>query len=399
MNTFNNFSPLAFREKSQKATYKKWYAYGKEFALPFSTTELPPFQFTVANLPSFEPATVEVFLVNEATGTRGATGIYPKVDTMDEHNSVLYVSPGSNVYAKSIEPGVYRAEFTIPGGETYVSTPICVTEGIETNTNFVKLEYWNDEKLAYPNGFVTTGTDNDFKFQMYIPTTFFKPKYEFEEEITKRAGYKFLELQTCNKVFGFNFLAPEYICDALRLVRLSDYIRFTHDGEYYNALNFEYNPDWQDNGYLAAIECQFETDTIIQKLPSFNRRDRESFYNALLADIDTPILFSPDTVGLYYREFKQGEPTIKGKLIRELSPIDLIDENTTIAVDMGAGEARKFNLFKMLEGYISKNHDDVTEFLLSLHAGVNIGTPNASGEYPATIDRYGDAKLGSVDGG
>jgi cytoskeletal protein CcmA (bactofilin family) len=399
MNTFNNFSPLAFREKSMKATYKKWYAYGKEFALPFSTTELPPFQFTVTNLPSFDPTTVEVFLVNEATGERTGTGIKIKVDTMDEHNSVLYVSPGSNVYAKSIEPGVYRAEFTIPGGETYVSTPICVTEGIETNTNFVKLEYWNDEKLAYPNGFVTTGTDNDFKFQMYIPTTFFKPKYEFEEEITKRAGYKFLELQTCNKVFGFNFLAPEYICDALRLVRLSDYIRFTHDGEYYNALNFEYNPDWQDNGYLAAIECQFETDTIIQKLPSFNRRDRESFYNALLADIDTPILFSPDTVGLYYREFKQGEPTIKGKLIRELSPIDLIDENTTIAVDMGAGEARKFNLYRMLEGYISKNHEDVTEFLLSLRGGVNIGTPNTSGEYPASVDRDGNAKLGNVDGG
>lgn len=399
MNTFNNFSPLAFREKSMKATYKKWYAYGKEFALPFSTTELPPFQFTVANLPSFDPTTVEVSLVDEATGTRVATGIKIKVDSMDGYGSVLYVSPGSNVYAKSIEPGVYRAEFTIPGGETYVSTPICVTEGIETNTNFVKLEYWNDEKLAYPNGFVTTGTDNDFKFQMYIPTTFFKPKYEFEEEITKRAGYKFLELQTCNKVFGFNFLAPEYICDALRLVRLSDYIRFTHDGEYYNALNFEYNPDWQDNGYLAAIECQFETDTIIQKLPSFNRRDRESFYNALLADIETPILFSPDTVGLYYREFKQGEPTIKGKLIRELSPIDLIDENTTIAVDMGAGEARKFNLYRMLEGYISKNHEDVTEFLLSLRGGVNIGTPNTSGEYPASVDRDGNAKLQNIQGG
>lgn len=398
MNTFNNFSPLAFREKSMKATYKKWYAYGKEFALPFSTTELPPFQFTVTNLPSFDPTTVEVFLVHEATGVRSGTGIKIKVDTMDEHNSVLYVSPGSNVYAKSVEPGVYRAEFTIPGGETYVSTPICVTEGIETNTNFVKLEYWNDEKLAYPNGFVTTGTDNDFKFQMYIPTTFFKPKYEFEEEITKRAGYKFLELQTCNKVFGFNFLAPEYICDALRLVRLSDYIRFTHDGEYYNALNFEYNPDWQDNGYLAAIECQFETDTIIQKLPSFNRRDRESFYNALFADIDTPILFSPDVVGLYYREFKQGEPTIKGKLIRELSPIDLIDENTTIAVDMGAGEARKFNLYRMLEGYISKNHEDVTEFLLSLRGGVNIGTPNTSGEYPASVDRDGNAKLNDIQG-
>lgn len=391
MNTFNNFSPLAFREKSMKATYKKWYAYGKEFALPFSTTELPPFQFTVANLPSFDPTTVEVFLVNEATGVRGATGIKIKVDAMDGHGSVLYVSPGSNVYAKSIEPGVYRAEFAIPGGETYVSTPICVTEGIETNTNFVKLEYWNDEKLAYPNGFVTTGTDNDFKFQMYIPTTFFKPKYEFEEEITKRAGYKFLELQTCNKVFGFNFLAPEYICDALRLVRLSDYIRFTHDGEYYNALNFEYNPDWQDNGYLAAIECQFETDTIIQKLPSFNRRDRESFYNALLANIDTPIMFSPDTVGLYYKEYRETEPVVKGKLIRELSPIDLIDENTTIAVDLGTGEARKFNLYRMLQDYISKAHEDATDFLLHLRGGATFGEGITGSS--ASINAVGDAEV------
>lgn len=398
MNTFNNFSPLAFREKSMKATYKKWYAYGKEFALPFSTTELPPFQFTVSNLPTFDSATVEIFLVNESTGSRVSTGIHPKFDTMEGSDSVLYVSPGQNIYTNPVERGVYRAEFTIPEGETYVSTPICVTEDIETNPNYVKLEYWNDEKLAYPNGFITTGTDNDFKFQMYIPTTFFKPKYEFEEEMTKRAGYKFLELQTCNKVFGFSFLAPEYICDALRLVRLSDYIRFTHDGEYYNALNFEYNPDWQDNGYLAAIECQFETDTIIQKLPSFNRRDKESFYNALLADIDTPILFSPDVVGLYYREYKQGEPTIKGRLIRELSPIDLIDENTTIAVDMGVGEARKFNLYRMLEGYISKNHEDVTEFLLSLRGGVNIGTPNASGEYPASVDRDGNTKLNDIHG-
>lgn len=391
MNTFNNFSPLAFREKSMKATYKKWYAYGKEFALPFSTTELPPFQFTVANLPSFDPTTVEVFLVDEATGTRGATGIKIKVDSMDGHGSVLYVSPGSNVYAKSIEPGVYRAEFAIPGGETYVSTPICVTEGIETNTNFVKLEYWNDEKLAYPNGFVTTGTNNDFKFQMYIPTTFFKPKYEFEEEITKRAGYKFLELQTCNKVFGFNFLAPEYICDALRLVRLSDYIRFTHDGEYYNALNFEYNPDWQDNGYLAAIECQFETDTIIQKLPSFNRRDKASFYNALLANIDTPIMFSPDTVGLYYKEYRETEPVVKGKLIRELSPIDLIDENTTIAVDLGTGEARKFNLYRMLQDYISKTHEDATDFLLHLRGGATFGEGITGSA--ASINAVGDAEV------
>ncbi|ACH81942.1 tail fiber protein [Bacteroides phage B40-8] len=282
--------------------------------------------------------------------------------------------------------------------EVYISTPFCVIPGIETSSKYLLIEYWNDEKIAYPDGFITTGANNDFRYQMYVPATICKPKYEFEEELTKRAGYKFLELQTSTKVYAFTFVAPEFICDAMRLIRLSDYIRISHDGEYYNALNFEFDVDWQEQLYLAAVDCQFETDSIIQKLPSFNRRDKASFYNALLANIDTPIMFSPDTVGLYYKEYRGTEPVIKGKLIRELSPIDLIDENTTIAVDMGAGEARKFNLYRMLEGYISKNHEDVTEFLLSLRGGVNIGTPNVSGEYPASVDRYGNAKLKDIQG-
>lgn len=323
--------------------------------------------------------------------------MYVSRDDMPEHGSVLYVSPGKNSFSEALPQGTYRAEFTI-GTQVYISTPFCVIPGIETSSKYLLIEYWNDEKIAYPDGFITTGANNDFRYQMYVPATICKPKYEFEEELTKRAGYKFLELQTSTKVYAFTFVAPEFICDAMRLIRLSDYIRISHDGEYYNALNFEFDVDWQEQLYLAAVDCQFETDSIIQKLPSFNRRDKASFYNALLANIDTPIMFSPDTVGLYYKEYRETEPVIKGKLIRELSPIDLIDENTTIAVDMGAGEARKFNLYRMLEGYISKNHEDVTEFLLSLRGGVNIGTPNASGEYPASVDRYGNAKLKDVQG-
>lgn len=323
--------------------------------------------------------------------------MYVSRDDMPEHGSVLYVSPGKNSFREALPQGTYRAEFSI-GTQVYISTPFCVIPGIETSSKYLLIEYWNDEKIAYPGGFITTGANNDFRYQIYVPATICKPKYEFEEELTKRAGYKFLELQTSTKVYAFTFVAPEFICDAMRLIRLSDYIRISHDGEYYNALNFEFDVDWQEQLYLAAVDCQFETDSIIQKLPSFNRRDKASFYNALLANIDTPIMFSPDTVGLYYKEYRETEPVVKGKLIRELSPIDLIDENTTIAVDMGAGEARKFNLYRMLEGYISKNHEDVTEFLLSLRGGVNIGTPNASGEYPASVDRYGNAKLKDIQG-
>lgn len=394
MEVHNNFSPLAFRKKESKATYEKWYAFGKNYAIPASANTLTPFQFTELSIPVFDPDTIEVEAVNEETGEPTKTGVYVSFDVMPEHGGVLYVSPGKNSFREALPQGTYRARFTI-GDEVYISTPFCVIPGIETSSKYLLIEYWNDEKIAYPGGFITTGANNDFRYQMYVPATICKPKYEFEEELTKRAGYKFLELQTSTKVYAFTFVAPEFICDAMRLIRLSDYIRISHDGEYYNALNFEFDVDWQEQLYLAAVDCQFETDSIIQKLPSFNRRDKASFYNALLANIDTPIMFSPDTVGLYYKEYRETEPVVKGKLIRELSPIDLIDENTTIAVDLGTGEARKFNLYRMLQDYISKSHEDATNFLLHLRGGATFGD-DISGS-AAHINSAGDAKFNDVD--
>ena len=390
MEVHNNFSPLAFRKKESKATYEKWYAFGKNYAIPASANTLTPFQFTELNIPVFDPNTIEVEVINEETGEAKKSGVYVSFDVMPEHGGVLYVSPGKNSFREALPQGTYRARFFI-GDEVYISTPFCVIPGIETSSKYLLIEYWNDEKIAYPGGFITTGANNDFRYQMYVPATICKPKYEFEEELTKRAGYKFLELQTSTKVYAFTFVAPEFICDAMRLIRLSDYIRISHDGEYYNALNFEFDVDWQEQLYLAAVDCQFETDSIIQKLPSFNRRDKASFYNALLANIDTPIMFSPDTVGLYYKEYRETEPVVKGKLIRELSPIDLIDENTTIAVDLGTGEARKFNLYRMLQDYISKSHEDATDFLLHLRGGATFGEGITGSA--ASINAVGDAEV------
>lgn len=390
MEVHNNFSPLAFRKKESKATYEKWYAFGKNYAIPASANTLIPFQFTDVNVGEVQPDIIEVVAVNQETGEGIKTGVYVSRDDMPEHGSVLYVSPGNNSFREALPQGTYRAEFSI-GTQVYISTPFCVIPGIETSSKYLLIEYWNDEKIAYPGGFITTGANNDFRYQMYVPATICKPKYEFEEELTKRAGYKFLELQTSTKVYAFTFVAPEFICDAMRLIRLSDYIRISHDGEYYNALNFEFDVDWQEQLYLAAVECQFETDSIIQKLPSFNRRDKASFYNALLANIDTPIMFSPDTVGLYYKEYRETEPVVKGKLIRELSPIDLIDENTTIAVDLGTGEARKFNLYRILQDYISKTHEDATDFLLHLRGGATFGEGITGSA--ASINAVGDAEV------
>ena len=115
---------------------------------------------------------------------------------------------------------------------------------------------------------------------------------------------------------------------------MCDYIKITTKHDSYNALSFSYDPKWQEQGDLASVEVEFDTDCIIQKLESFNRRIKESFYNALLADIDEPILFSTDTVAQYYTEYTSVS-SINGKLIRQLEALsqkELQGDITNIAI-------------------------------------------------------------------
>ena len=94
-------------------------------------------------------------------------------------------------------------------------------------------------------------------------TTIGKPEYSYEEEATSRNGYTFVESQVCKKIYKFTVLAPEYLCDALRIVRLCNekIIRDRH--KTFTALSFSMDVKWEDQGDLASIECEFETDTVI----------------------------------------------------------------------------------------------------------------------------------------
>lgn len=125
MEVHNNFSPLAFRKKESKATYEKWYAFGKNYAIPASANTLTPFQFTELNIPVFDPDTIEVEAVNEETGELTKTGVYVSFDVMPEHGGVLYVSPGKNSFREALPQGTYRARFSI-GYEVYISTPFAL---------------------------------------------------------------------------------------------------------------------------------------------------------------------------------------------------------------------------------------------------------------------------------
>lgn len=133
--------------------------------------------------------------------------------------------------------------------------------------NYAELEYWNNYNFTMKGGIVDF-SDN-FKFKCYLPTQIGKPEYSFEEEATERMGYSYMESQVSKKIYKFTVIAPEYLCDALRLVRMCDNKQITSKGITYDMTSFNMSVNWQEQGDLAAVNCEFETDTVIANIGGY----------------------------------------------------------------------------------------------------------------------------------
>lgn len=339
----NNFNVLPFYRSIKSQIDKRWYSFGDKWPIISKSTEIIPFQIVIQkNIASVST----LHIVNCNTGADTNLGIKPIIITRDGY-SIIMLHSGINTLTEELSEGLYYIYFTADSATMYSE----IFSAIHSMDNYTKISYWNAESLYYKGGEICY--DNDFKYEMYIATTIGKPEYEFEEELTERAGYKFLESQISNKLYKFAFIATEPICDAMRLIRLSDYIQIESRGENYNALSFSYDVDWETQGNLASVEVEFTIDTIIQKLPSFNRRQRENFYNALLADRNEAILFDEQVVALYTDKFANANSSnlINGKLIRELDEYksEEFEKPLFIAVDTLTGEAKKLNLKEAIE--------------------------------------------------
>lgn len=377
----NNFNILPWYTSLEKLNSKKWYAFGQTWPLICPNDSILPFQFVVPGVITSVSTITLITPDNFVT----KTSVQPVIIANEKAGySVIMVHPGITSFGTTLKIGQYRAQLVI-GLDTFYSEMFTVVDNI---SDYIKLTYWNDENLYYNGGEVNYG--NNFKYTMYICSTIGKPEYEFEEELTKRAGYKFLESQTSNKIYKFNFVAPEFICDAMRLIRLSDYIKLEYDGDSYNALSFSYEPKWETQGDLASVDVEFDTDAIIQKLVSFNRRQKEGFYNALLTNIDEPLLFDVNTVALYYDEYraKAAAEIRDGKMIRDLSEISLVNENTLIVVDTGSGPAYKMSLYRLMEKFMRRDKDETTEFDFWIKGDAKFGRDNYDNP-TASISRDG----------
>ena len=97
-----------------------------------------------------------------------------------------------------------------------------------------------------------------------------RPEYEIEKEGDERDGYFFMEKGIPRKSYRMTFFAPEYLCDALRLVPVSDVVKIwdTSRGASveYDVDDVDMEVEWLEQGNYASVTITFHTDTVVKNL-------------------------------------------------------------------------------------------------------------------------------------
>ena len=259
----NNISPLPFYDDMALQNHRKDYAFGQVYQLITYRNMLLPFQVVLAS-----GNTVNYVRLYDFN-----TGKYINITSSMKENGLIIKSytgfkvlkyPGILPIVEIKHEGRYYLMISISGLGNIYSDVFTVTNNVD---DCLLIEYSNSYNFELKGGMVDF-SDN-FKFKCYVDSQVGKPEYDFEEEATERMGYSFIESQVSKKIYKFTFLAPEYLCDALRIVRLCENKKITSKKQVYDLTTFNMEPEWQDQGDLASVECEFETDTVIANIGGY----------------------------------------------------------------------------------------------------------------------------------
>jgi hypothetical protein len=270
-------SPLPFYSNIEEQNHRKSYAYGAVYPLYAPSAFLLPFQ---------------IMKVHDGRSITSAS-LYTKkgdyvVDMLQQLNIggmrlleyedygidiVMYPETISNNL--QIMDGQYYITLS-DGNATWYSEIITVVQDI---TPYLKVEWYDVDDLYADCGIISY--QNGYKNVLYFATELGKPEYTFDEEGETRDGYFFAEKQLSKKTYKFFFPSSEYLLDAMRLVRLSDYVKITDKyGRVYNCDTFLITPEWEEQGNIARVVAEFQTATVVKKIgKGFILKDGRSFNN------------------------------------------------------------------------------------------------------------------------
>lgn len=267
----NNFlSPLPIYATEGRRECNKWYSYGRKSPIFMVGKTIPPFQIkTDYNLTLYSAR------LHYADGTTAdilsSSSMFKKENMGD---FTIHYCLGGEIYSLNPVWGSAYISMEIGGRRTGVANyfseifEIIPTMKLIGEDCLLKIEWWDDYSLFCDAGAICYG--NNYHNSMIVKSDVGYPDYEFEEEGEEREGLFFPTRQLTKKVYHFNVIGTESMADALRVAPISDYVRITqtdkNGSKVFNTRAFSMNVDWQEQGYYAAIQCEFEIETIMKKL-------------------------------------------------------------------------------------------------------------------------------------
>jgi hypothetical protein len=265
MSVKNNFNVLAFYESLDKQDRFKAENYGDAFSLVAPNSKVLPFQIirskstdvlTVAKIHNVETA-VELDVLTDMV----QAGL--RVQAFADKDYDIISNPSAiNFQTLQLQQNSYYLELS-DGANTWYSEVFSVVDDL---TKYVKVEYSNQEQdiISFKEGHIDYSFP--FKHYFYTKSTIGKPSYPFEQEAQNRDGYVFLQKQISEKKYYFVFLAPEFLCDAVRIINMHDFIKIYSGGEVYEVTDIVLDPEWLEKGNLAKVKVEFSCDTVVKNI-------------------------------------------------------------------------------------------------------------------------------------
>lgn len=261
----NNLSVLPWYTSIEQQNARKWWVYGRVYPLFTPAGYIPPYQLMVPHVESISIGSTLLMDANTNTMVMSLsvallnTGLRTKQFPTLGYDIIVY--PGMLPAITSLNNGRYYLVTTINSIQ-YYSEIFTVVNDIEP---YLKITWWDKDDFTMDAGTIVY-TNPDYKNVLYLDSDIAKPEYRFEEEGETRDGYFFPIKLISEKRYRFNFLAPEYMLDVMRFIRMADYAEIDYHGQHYSLDTFLITPEWESQGDVAAVEAVFDTATVAKKI-------------------------------------------------------------------------------------------------------------------------------------
>lgn len=188
------------------------------------------------------------------------------IQAINYNDSILLVSPQHSL---SLSPDwplgpIFLVVSVFNNVETnyFYSDRLYITNDIH---NYLELAWWNDTNLQIGKRIIPY--EFGYRPSCYVDALLGKPEYSFEEEIIERLGYKFVQSAISKKTYRFSFVAPEYLCDSIRIMRICNNKKVTrfdypNYGEEIEPMVMGMDVAWDDQGHLAQVNVSLEVDLV-----------------------------------------------------------------------------------------------------------------------------------------